>query len=375
MTLAAPLSRTSALAPVRAMIVDDSPTVRGLLRRLLGGDPEIEIAAAAGNGSAALTALKGIPVDVIVLDIEMPVMDGLTALPLLLAARPGVQIVIASTLTRRNAEISLKALALGAADYVTKPSASEINGAENFKRELVEKVKALGRRAQSIVGRPPSARRIEAPAPVAAPKPPITLRQPSGIRPSVIAVGSSTGGPQALVTLLTGLRDGPKQPILVTQHMPPTFTAILAEHLKRASGREAAEAIDGERVAEGRVYIAPGDHHMRVERTPEGAFRIRLDKGPPEHFCRPAVDPMMRSLAAAYGGKVLAIILTGMGHDGAAGVREVAAAGGTVIAQDEATSVVWGMPGAAAATGVCSAVLPLREIAPLVTRIAATGHP
>src|SRR5690606_25775555 len=129
-TLAAPLSRTSALAPVRAMIVDDSPTVRGLLRRLLGGDPEIEIVAAAGNGSAALTALKGIPADVIVLDIEMPVMDGLTALPLLLETRPGVQIVIASTLTRRNAEISLKALSLGAADYVTKPSASELASAE-----------------------------------------------------------------------------------------------------------------------------------------------------------------------------------------------------------------------------------------------------
>src|SRR5690606_31751053 len=258
----------------------------GLLRRLLGGDPEIEIVAAAGNGSAALTALKGIPADVIVLDIEMPVMDGLTALPLLLETRPGVQIVIASTLTRRNAEISLKALSLGAADYVTKPSASELASAENFKRELIEKVKVLGRRAQAIVGRPPAPRRIEAPAPAPAPKPPITLRQPSGIRPSVIAVGSSTGGPQALVTLLTGLRDGPKQPILITQHMPPTFTAILAEHLKRASGREAAEAIDGERITEGRVYVAPGDHHMRVERTPEGAFRIRRDKGPPEHLCR-----------------------------------------------------------------------------------------
>lgn len=374
MSLAAPLSRGPAAAPVRAMIVDDSPMIRGILRRALARDPEIEVAAAAGDGSAALTALKGIPVEVVVLDIEMPVMDGLTALPLLLAARPGVQIIIASTLTRRNAEISLKALSLGAAEYVTKPSAAELVSAEDFNRELVSKVKALGRRAQSLAGRAGTVAR-PAEAAVPAPKRPIVLSAPARTRPAAIAIGSSTGGPQALLALLSGLRDGPMQPIFVTQHMPPTFTAILAEHLKRASGRDTAEAVDGEAVVGGRVYIAPGDHHMRIERAPDGAFRIRLGKEPPEHFCRPAVDPMMRSLAAAYGGKVLAVILTGMGHDGAAGVREIAAAGGTVIAQDEATSVVWGMPGAAAATGVCTAVLPLKEIAPAVTRIAATGHP
>jgi two-component system chemotaxis response regulator CheB len=357
------------------MVVDDSATIRGLLRRTLAGDPEIEVAAAAGDGSAALTAIKGIAVDVVVLDIEMPVMDGLTALPLLLAARPGVQIIIASTLTRRNAEISLKALSLGAADYVTKPSAVELVGAETFKRELLEKVKTLGRRAQSLPRRAAAATARPAEAPLAAPKRPIVLRTAAGTRPAAIAIGSSTGGPQALVAVLTALRGGPTQPILITQHMPPTFTAILADHLKRASGRETAEGIDGEAVVDGRVYIAPGDHHMRVERRPDGSLRIRLGKEPPEHFCRPAVDPMMRSIAAAYGGKTLAVILTGMGHDGAAGVREIAAAGGTVLAQDEASSVVWGMPGAAAATGVCSAVLPLGEIAPAVTRVAATGRP
>jgi two-component system chemotaxis response regulator CheB len=359
------------------MVVDDSAVIRGLLRRTLAGDPEIEVAAAAGDGSAALTAIKGIHVDVVVLDIEMPVMDGIAAIPLLLAARPGVQIIMASTLTRRNAEISLKALSLGAADYVAKPSASELAGADGFKRELLEKVKALGRRAQALSPRPAPAARASAatPAIVAPPKRPIVLRPAPGTRPAAIAIGSSTGGPQALVALLSALRGGPKQPIFITQHMPPTFTAILAEHLKRASGRETAEAVDGEAVVEGRIYIAPGDHHMRVERSPDGTLRIRLGKEPPEHFCRPAVDPMLRSLAAAYGGKVLAVILTGMGHDGAAGIREIAGAGGTVIAQDEATSVVWGMPGAAAATGVCTAVLPLSEIGPLVTRLAATGHP
>jgi two-component system chemotaxis response regulator CheB len=277
-------------------------------------------------------------------------------------------------LTRRNAEISLKALSLGAAEYVTKPSAAELVSAADFNRELVAKVKTLGRRAQSISGNA-ATRPAGATAPSPAPKRPIVLRAAAGTRPAAIAIGSSTGGPQALVVLLSGLRDGPKQPIFITQHMPPTFTAILAEHLKRASGRDAAEAVDGEAVADGRVYIAPGDHHMRVERAPDGTFRVRLGKEPPEHFCRPAVDPMMRSLAAAYGGKVLGVILTGMGHDGAAGIRDIAAAGGTVIAQDEASSVVWGMPGAAAGTGVCTAVLPLKEIAPAVTRIAATGRP
>jgi two-component system chemotaxis response regulator CheB len=357
------------------MVVDDSATVRGLLRRALEADPEITVVGAAADGSAALATLKATPAEVVVLDIEMPVMDGLTALPLLLAARPGVQIVIASTLTRRNAEISLKALSLGATEYVTKPSASELVGAENFKRELVEKVKTLGRRAQSISGRAPSATPPAAPPLPTPAKRPIALRSAPGTRPAVIAIGSSTGGPQALATLLGALRDGAKQPILITQHMPPTFTAILAEHLKRSSGRETAEAIEGEPVVEGRTYIAPGDHHMRVERTPDGAVRIRLGKEPPEHFCRPAVDPMMRSLAAAYGGKVLAVILTGMGHDGAAGIREIATAGGTVVAQDEASSVVWGMPGAAAATGLCSAVLSISDIAPAILRIAASGRP
>jgi two-component system chemotaxis response regulator CheB len=372
-SLALPSQRGTAPAPIRAMIVDDSAMIRGLLRRALTGDPQIEVAAAAGDGNAALIALKGIPVDVIVLDIEMPVMDGLTALPQLLAMRPGIQVIIASTLTRRNAEISLKALSLGAADYVTKPSAAELVSADDFKRELVAKVKALGRRAQAVAGAGAS-RAADAAAPAPARRP-IVLRNTPGTRPAVIAIGSSTGGPQALATLLAALRDGPKQPILITQHMPPTFTAILADHLKRAAGRETAEAVDGEPVVDGRVYVAPGDYHMRVERSPDGTFRIRLGKEAPEHFCRPAVDPMMRSLVAAYGGKVLAVILTGMGNDGAAGVREIAAAGGSVIAQDEATSVVWGMPGAAAATGVCSAVLPLKELANIISRIAATGQP
>jgi two-component system chemotaxis response regulator CheB len=188
--------------------------------------------------------------------------------------------------------------------------------------------------------------------------------------PDVLAIGSSTGGPQALFRVLGALRQGVRQPIFVTQHMPATFTTILAEHIARASGYPTREAVDGEEVVPGRIYVAPGDFHMSVETATPGNRFLRLSKEPPENFCRPSVDPMLRSLAAVYGRRVLCTILTGMGHDGLAGCRAVLAAGGSVLAQDEATSVVWGMPGAVATAGLCSAVLPIAEIGPLVQRLA-----
>ncbi|MBI5165728.1 MAG: chemotaxis response regulator protein-glutamate methylesterase, partial [Magnetospirillum sp.] len=208
------------------------------------------------------------------------------------------------------------------------------------------------------------------PAPKAPAAPP-TLRTHAAEPPDVIAIGSSTGGPQALFSLLGTMRAGTvRQPILITQHMPATFTTILAEHITRVSAWEAAEGIDGEVIRGGRVYIAPGDFHMVVEVRGNDRI-IRLNKNPPENFCRPSVDPMLRSIAAAYGKRVLACILTGMGADGTKGGQAVVAGGGTVIAQDEATSVVWGMPGAAANAGICSAVLPLPEVAPWIMKLAA----
>jgi two-component system chemotaxis response regulator CheB len=365
--------------PYRVMVVDDSAVIRGLLARTLEADSGIRVVSSVGDGQMALNAIQRQPIDVVVLDIEMPVMDGLTALPKLIAASPHTKVIMASTLTKRNAEISLKALSAGAADYVTKPSATrDIHGADSFKRELVDKVKVLAVQArrsrgprpqhgvvrqwpggESGVSRPPAER------------PKLALRDlPVPFRPDVIAIGSSTGGPQALFGLLGHLSGSITQPILITQHMPATFTMILAEHITRQCGLRAGEARDGEALIGGRVYVAPGNYHMTVDRTSTGPV-VRLNQDPPENYCRPSVDVMMRSVAAAYGGRrVLAVILTGMGQDGLKGCQPVAEAGGVVVAQDEASSVVWGMPGAVANAGICNAVMPLLEIGPFVRKLA-----
>lgn len=372
---------------IRVMICDDSAVVRGLLSRLIESDPEFEITATAANGEAAINSLKRTPVDVVVLDVEMPVMDGLTALPKLLAIDRNVQIIVASTLTTRNAHVSLQALSAGAADYVPKPSSSsELNNSSDFRRELLEKLRVLGQRARKSRGGPIPASPLGAHSrgavqPVAVPfraasaaGGAFSLRKPSMRKPQILAIGSSTGGPQALTSLLSALPPGLDAPIVIAQHMPATFTSILAEHLARAARRPAAEAVDGESLAKNRVYVAPGGQHLKVEMR-AGAPVLRLTQDPPENFCRPAVDPLFRSVAQAFGAAVLAVVLTGMGADGAKGARVIADAGGTVIAQDEATSVVWGMPGATAQAGCCSAVLPLTDIAPAVTRLFAGGTP
>lgn len=362
--------------PIRVLVVDDSAVIRGLITRFLESDPDLAVVGSVGNGQMAIATLRRTNVDVVVLDIEMPVMDGLTALPLMLEAAPEAKIIMASTLTVRNAQTSLKALSAGAADYVAKPtSTAEIHGAQDFRRELVEKVKALGgagrkRRAERGASAPAADLPFRPPAGAVRPerRVGIVLRPPVQRPPEVIAIGSSTGGPQALMTALSRFPASIRLPILVTQHMPATFTSILAEHLGRTSGWPTAEAVDGEPVRAGRIYIAPGDFHMKVS-TENGARVIRLTKEPPENFCRPAVDPMFRSVAQAFGAGVLGVILTGMGSDGTKGARAVVEAGGSVIAQDEATSVVWGMPGAAAAAGVCSAVLPLPELSTYLRRV------
>lgn len=384
--------------PYRVMVVDDSAVVRGLETRMLEADPAIQVIASVSNGEAAVRALDRHDVEVVVLDIEMPVMDGMTALPLILEKAPHVRVIMSSTLTQKNAEVSLRALELGATDYVSKPSSSrELTGGSDFKTELIEKVKVLGLAARRNTGlrRAPAA---AAPAgrvafsrpgttPAARPTTAGTARPTAGaslvpqrtftLRPvgrekaDVIAIGSSTGGPQALFTVLTAIKKGGgvTQPVLITQHMPATFTTILADHITRISGLPAKEGQDGEVIVGGQVYIAPGDFHMLVETRGTNKV-IKLDKGPPENFCRPSVDPMFRSIAKAWGGRVLACVLTGMGSDGAKGGQVIVDAGGTVIAQDEATSVVWGMPGATAQAGVCSAVLPIEEVAPQILKLA-----
>jgi two-component system, chemotaxis family, protein-glutamate methylesterase/glutaminase len=337
------------------------------------------VAASLRTGRDAVNQIERINPDVAVLDIEMPELDGISALPLLLAKKRNLIIIMASTLTRRNAEISFKALALGASDYIPKPeSTREPTAAETFHHDLIQKIRSLGgkvRRIAPAASPPlaPSLDRLREPSP----RPPLAShgalqasRRPfSPQAPRVLLIGSSTGGPQALMTLVADI--GPvidRVPVLITQHMPPTFTTILAEHLARSSRRPAREGVDGEIIKAGQIYLAPGGRHMRVVRHGVDAV-IALDDGPAVNFCKPAVDPLFASAIDIWHGGILALILTGMGSDGMRGGTEIVAAGGSVIAQDEATSVVWGMPGAATNAGICSAVLPLNQIAPKLVRL------
>src|SRR6202045_3793663 len=360
--------------PLRGMVVDDSAVIRGLISRWLGSEPDMVVAASLRTGLDAVRQIERVDPDVAVLDIEMPDLDGISALPLLLAKKPNLIIIMASTLTRRNAEISFKALSLGASDYIPKPeSTREPTAAETFRHDLIQKIRHLGAKVRRAAPPPPLAPSLDRPR-EPLPRPPVAQPQLlsrgfSTLAPRALLIGSSTGGPQALMTLVTEL--GPvidRFPVLITQHMPPTFTTILAEHLARSSHRPAREAIDGEIVKVGQIYLAPGGRHMRVARNGTDVV-IALDDGPPVNFCKPAVDPLFTSAINVWQGGVLAVVLTGMGSDGMRGGKEIVAAGGSVIAQDEASSVVWGMPGAAANAGICAAVMPLDQIAPKLVRL------
>jgi two-component system chemotaxis response regulator CheB len=363
--------------PLRVMVVDDSVVIRGLIARWVGSEPDMVVAASLRTGLDAVNQIERVNPDVAVLDIEMPELDGISALPLLLAKKRNLIIIMASTLTRRNAEISFKALSLGASDYIPKPeSTREPAAAETFRHDLIQKIRHLGAKVRrAATPSPPLAPGLDRPrepllralAPVAQPQ--LMRRAFSTQAPRALLIGSSTGGPQALMTLVTQL--GPvidRFPVLITQHMPPTFTTILAEHLARASHRPAHEAVEGEIVKAGQIYLAQGGRHMRVARHGTDVV-IALDDGPPVNFCKPAVDPLFTSAIDVWQGGILAVVLTGMGSDGMRGGKEIVAAGGSVIAQDEASSVVWGMPGAAANAGICAAVLPLNQIAPKLVRL------
>jgi two-component system chemotaxis response regulator CheB len=358
------------------MVVDDSVVIRGLIARWLGSEPDMVVAASLRTGLDAVNQIERVDPDVAVLDIEMPDLDGISALPLLLAKKRNLIIIMASTLTRRNAEISFKALSLGASDYIPKPeSTREAGAAEIFRHDLVEKIRQLGAKVRRTAPASPGLPLGPAPdqprellrRPVAQPQ--LMRRAFSTQAPRALLIGSSTGGPQALMAMVTEL--GPvidRFPVLITQHMPPTFTTILAEHLARSSRRPSREALDGEIVKAGQIYLAPGGRHMRVARNGSDAV-IALDDGPPVNFCKPAVDPLFTSAIDVWHGGVLAVVLTGMGSDGMRGGKAIVAAGGSVIAQDEASSVVWGMPGAAANAGICAAVMPLDQIAPKLVRL------
>src|SRR5262245_10394491 len=375
----APSAPSATPDPLRVMIVDDAVVVRGLVSRWIDEEPGLKTVASLRNGREAVEQLTRHNPDVVLLDIDMPDLDGLEALPLLLERKRDLVVIMSSTLTRRNAEVSLKALALGAADYIPKPATNrEVTTSATFRRELIEKVRQLGLRRK----RDAANARARMPAPRAkiglvdtrviagvGHSLDFTLRPFAMTPPRCLMIGASTGGPQALTALVRQLGLViERAPVLITQHMPPTFTTILAEHLSRAANCPAREAQDGEAITSGRIYLAPGGRHMTVGKTDRRAV-ISLEDGPLVNFCRPAVDPMFTSGAKVWGAGLLALVLTGMGTDGTHGAQDVVAAGGSVIAQDEPTSVVWGMPGSAANAGVCSAVLPLDEIGPKVVRL------
>lgn len=361
--------------PVRVMVVDDSVVARNLAARWLEEQPGFEVVATCRSGQEAVDRVALIKPDVALLDVEMPGMDGIEALPLMLKARPGLAVLMNSSYTTRGAELSLRCLALGATDVLAKPSAQTAK-ADDYRREFVARVQALGEFARRRRGAAGAARPL-APATALQPRPfaeRVRVAPDARQRVECLAIGCSTGGPQALMEIfrmMAGAFDD--VPVLVTQHMPAGFTAALGEHLSRGAGVRAREAVDREPLLPGQIYIAPGGRHLSVQRSGAGVS-TRIEDGPPVNFCKPSVDPMFRSASRAYGAGLVAVVLTGMGSDGATAAAAIASAGGRVIAQDEATSVVWGMPGAAAATGACTAVLPLKEIGPRVARMIERGR-
>ncbi|MFM9975862.1 MAG: chemotaxis-specific protein-glutamate methyltransferase CheB [Beijerinckiaceae bacterium] len=372
---------------IRVMIVDDAVVVRGLLSRWLVEAGGIEVISTHRSGAEAVQAIEHACPDVIVLDIDMPDMDGITALPLLLRKLPKVAVIIASTLTTRNAEISIRCLSMGALDYIAKPSTNrDVTFSTDFRRDIVEKVKALGQckaitEAPSVI--PP--RLHDGPRPVQGQTtPPVmaarvtqafNLRPFSNSPPRALIIGASTGGPHAITELLRECRPALKKlPVIIAQHMPAMFTAIFAEHLARQLSFDASEAQHGELIEAGRIYIAPGGKHLRLDRH-QTNIRALLDNSPPVNFCRPSVDITFQSACDAYGPGTLAVMLTGMGTDGLKGSMDIVERGGTILAQDEATSIVWGMPGAVAKKNLCAAVLPVAELASMIKRLSLGERP
>lgn len=345
------------MPPIRVLPVDDSVVMRRAITEMLAGVPDIEAQRPAQNGVIALQRIRECPPDVVILDVEMPEMSGLATLAEIRKLHPKMPVIMFSALTDRGSETTVEALALGASDYLAKPSSLGSGGAPaDTRAELLRKVRTLGAGPTPIGGAPPRAA-----SPTQRRKP--TVRGPV----EVLVIGCSTGGPNALTSVVPALPADLPVPVLIVQHMPPMFTGLLAERLDKSSKLSVKEAVAGARVVPGTVWLAPGGRHMCVDRTPAGVV-LSLNEDPPENSCRPAVDPLFRSAVRAYGGKILSLILTGMGQDGLRGCEAIVEAGGQCVAQDEATSVVWGMPGAVATEGLAEKVLPLDEIAPEILK-------
>jgi two-component system chemotaxis response regulator CheB len=353
-------SRPSPSARIRVLIVDDSVVVRGVISSLLGEDPDIEVAGTAADGRIALEKLARTKPDVVLLDIEMPVMNGFETLKELRARDPRLPVIMFSSLTERGAAATLDALLLGANDYVPKPGGTAMRDAEAGKQaireELIPKIKQFA-----------TTRLERCAAQAAAPIPAATRRPTARQRIDVVAIGVSTGGPKALSLLLPMFVPGCPVPTLIVQHMPPMFTSHLADRLSSKFDLRVREGDDGRQLQPGHVYIAPGGHHMQIKRLGE-RVQVHLNEDLPENSCRPSADVLFRSVAAVYGAASLTVVLTGMGDDGLRGCRQLHELGGHILVQDEQSSVVWGMPGQVARAGLADEILPLDSLGAAISR-------
>src|SRR5688572_14864800 len=345
-------ARPSAADPVRVLVVDDSPTVRAVFARLIEAEADLEVAASEESAERALATLLQTSPDVILLDLDMPGIGGLDAMPQMIELASPARVLVVSSLTVRGAEQTLSALSLGAADTLAKPKPGQFD--KDYRATLLRKIRLLGRVAK---------RAREKAAPAAQPP----LRPHPKELPHLIAIGASTGGIHALGQLLGALSPRVQLPILVTQHLPGSFMDPFVRQLCAASGRPTVVASEGMRITSGRILVAPGDAHMTVASDSDGKIVVRLQDGPVTSGCRPSVDPMFESCARLDGPHALGVVLSGMGRDGAEGAARIVRAGGTIMAQDAATSAVWGMPGAVASAGLASAVLPPEQIAARIT--------
>lgn len=353
---------------IRVLVVDDSVVVRQLVSKVLSKDPEIEVVGVAANGRIALAKIEQVNPDVVTLDIEMPVLDGLATLKELRKLYPRLPVIMFSTLTARGGAATLDALSLGANDYVTKPSnVGRLSDAmEQIRDALNPKIKAL---CAKVLGGHVTG--IVAPRKAILPNlgAPQRLSRAAGLLGNhpveVVTVGVSTGGPNALAQVIPQLPVDLPVPVLIVQHMPPLFTKLLADRLAGLASLDVREGVDGAVVEPGTVWLAPGDRHMVVRRE-AGTVRLALNQDPPENSCRPAADQLFCSVAKAYGPGTLAVVMTGMGRDGFQGCVHVKHGGGQIVVQDEATSVVWGMPGFVAQADMADRVVPLDRIADVI---------
>jgi two-component system, chemotaxis family, protein-glutamate methylesterase/glutaminase len=356
---------------IRILVVDDAVVFRRTISEELSNDPALEVVGTASNGRIALERMPQVSPDLVILDVEMPEMDGLATLAALRKTYPRLPVIMFSALTERGAEATLDALSLGATDYFTKPASAGLEASlEVIREQLIPKIKALFASARGKTGA-----KTEPCLSVVPPK--SVVRQPEGRAPprpaaqsgpvEVLAIGTSTGGPNALAEVFSALPADFPIPIVIVQHMPPMFTRLLAERLSAQFQIRVQEGSSGTTLEPGHAWIAPGDHHMIVVRDNQRT-RILLNQDPPENSCRPAVDVLLRSVAKAFGPNSLTVILTGMGQDGLRGCEAIREAGGQILAQDEASSVVWGMPGHVARAGLADRVLPLSIIADEIRR-------